>query len=82
LVDGCYLYLECELDRIVEPFGVNSLIIGRIRAAQVAENALRQVDRDDNDVFKDEPLLAYLYPFRFAVVDRSQGFPKPAGFKR
>jgi len=82
LVDHCYLFLECELDRIVEPFGINSLIIGRICAAQIAEQALRELDRDDNDVIKEEPLLAYLYPFRFAVIDRSQGFPKPAGFKR
>ncbi len=82
LVDDCYLYLECELDRVVEPFEANSLIVGHIRAAQVVERALRRADRDDNDIVKDEPLLAYLYPFRFAVVDRSQGFPKPAGFKR
>ena len=35
------MYLECELDRIVDGFGVNSLIIGRVVAARVAEDSER-----------------------------------------
>ncbi|UCG26553.1 MAG: flavin reductase, partial [Chloroflexota bacterium] len=38
--DG-FVFLECELDRFVESFGRNSLIIGRVVAAHVHERALR-----------------------------------------
>ena len=41
LLKDSYLFLECELDRIIDGFGKNSLIAGRIVAAQVAETALR-----------------------------------------
>jgi flavin reductase (DIM6/NTAB) family NADH-FMN oxidoreductase RutF len=82
LVEGCNLYLECELDRMVDDLGDNSLIIGRVVAAHVHPDALRGDDREDNDIIRDKPLFAYLYPERFAVIDRSQGFPMPAGFKR
>ncbi len=82
LVEGCDLYLECELDRMVDDLGDNSLIIGRIVAAHVDRQALRGDDREDNDIIRDKPLFAYLYPERFAIIDRSQGFPMPAGFKR
>lgn len=82
LVEGCDLYLECELDRTVDDLGGNSLIIGRVVAAHVHAHALRGDDREDNDIIRDKPLFAYLYPERFAIIDRSQGFPMPAGFKR
>ena len=36
LLEGAYMVLECRLDRIVDGFGVNSLIIGRVVAARVA----------------------------------------------
>jgi flavin reductase (DIM6/NTAB) family NADH-FMN oxidoreductase RutF len=41
LVAGCYAYLECCLDRVVEPFGANSLIAGRVLSASVSKEALR-----------------------------------------
>jgi flavin reductase (DIM6/NTAB) family NADH-FMN oxidoreductase RutF len=82
LVADCYAYLECELDRIVEPFGANSLIAGRVVAARVAEDALRSSDGDDADLVDQAPLLAYLSPGRFAAIARSQGFPFAAGFSR
>ena len=82
LLLGCDLYLECELDRMVDDLGDNSLIIGRIVAAHVDQHALRGDDREDNDIIRDKPLFAYLYPERFAIIDHSQGFPMPAGFKR
>ena len=33
LVGGCRLYLECALDRIVDGFGENSLVVGAVVAA-------------------------------------------------
>jgi len=82
LVEGCYMYLECELDRIVDDFGINSLIVGRVVAARVAEDAERVQDQEDQEVIHDAPLLAYLHPRRFASIDQSLSFPFPAGMKK
>ncbi len=81
-VEGGYLFLECELERIVEGFGENSLIVGRIRAAQVDAAAQRMVDRDDADLLVESPLLAYLQPGRFAHIGSSDAFPFPLDFCR
>jgi flavin reductase (DIM6/NTAB) family NADH-FMN oxidoreductase RutF len=82
VVDGGYLYLECELDRIVDDFGLNSLIVGRIVAARVAEDALRESDGDDVGMIRDSPLLVYLHPGRFASVGDTLSFPFPAGMRK
>lgn len=47
VVDGVFLaegyyFLECHLDKIIDDFGKNSLIVGRIVAAYVDREALRQ----------------------------------------
>lgn len=82
LLEDAYLYIECELDRIVDGFGKNSLIAGRIVGAQVAANALRGEDRDDQELLSDSPLLAYLSPGRYAAIERSNSFPFPAGMRK
>ncbi len=82
LVDGGYLFLECELHQVVDGLGDNSLIIGRIVAARVAADAARASDLDDEDLVREAPLLAYLYPGRFAEIANSTKLPFPAGFKR
>ncbi|MGZ5315720.1 MAG: flavin reductase family protein [Solirubrobacterales bacterium] len=82
LVRDAYLWLECELDRILDGFGPNTLIIGRIVAAAAEEEALRVSDADDADVIRERPLLAYINPGRFASVSRSYSFPFHANFKR
>ena len=81
-VENANLYLECELERMVDGFGDNSLITGRVVAAYARPNALRGMDRDDGELLLDVPQLAYLYPGRFAVVDETEGFPFPAGMRR
>ena len=81
-VEDGYLFLECTLDRIVDGFGENSLIAGRIVAAQVAEEALRLSDGEDAEVFRAAPLLAYLAPGRYAEIPHAHAFPYPAGFTR
>ncbi len=81
LPDG-YLHLECELDRLVDDLDENSLIIGRIVAARVADDAIRRSDQDDQDLIHEAPLMAYLYPGRFAEISASNRMPIPAGFKR
>ena len=70
------------LDRIVDDFGENSLIAGRVVAAHVSEDYLRTSDRDDNDLIHDSQLIAYLSPGRYACVRDSNSFPFPANFMR
>ena len=81
LVEDSYLWLECRLERIIDGFGDNSLIIGSIVAAAVDERALRASDSDDSDVIHASPLLAYLAPGRFASIGESLSFPFPVDFE-
>lgn len=81
-VDGARLALECALDRVVEGLGDNGLLIGRIVAAHVAEGALRSPDRDDEELLRDEPLLVYVHPLRFGVLDQSRELPVHLSFRR
>jgi flavin reductase (DIM6/NTAB) family NADH-FMN oxidoreductase RutF len=81
LVHGCYLFLECELDRFVE-VGDASLVIGHIVAASAIEGAIRDPDRDDAELLRHLAPLTFLSPSRFAVVDGSHSFPFPASFAR
>jgi flavin reductase (DIM6/NTAB) family NADH-FMN oxidoreductase RutF len=81
VVDGCAVYLECELDRIVDGFGPNSLIVGRVVAASAAREALRGAEIDDAELIYRLGLLAYLAPGRLAVVRDSQAFPYPIDFR-
>lgn len=82
LVEGSTVFLECELDRVIDGFDVNSLIVGKVVAARVHEQAERSPDRDDQAVVHDVPLLAYLHPGRFAKIENSLSFPFPAGMKK
>jgi len=79
---GGYLYLSCQLDRVIDGFGQNSLIVGRIVNAWAHREALRVSEGDDAEVIGRSPLLAYLYPTRFARIEQSVAFPFPAAFKR
>jgi flavin reductase (DIM6/NTAB) family NADH-FMN oxidoreductase RutF len=79
LRDG-YLFLECALDRIVDDFGENSLIAGRIVATHVHRDYLRASEQDDADLIHVSPLLAYLSPGRYARIHHSNSFPYPANF--
>lgn len=80
LVEGGSMFLECELFKVIDDMGENSLLIGKVVAAYVDASAERNEDRDDSDVISQDPLLAYLAPGRFAVVDESYSFPYPGGF--
>lgn len=75
LLDDGYLFFECELERVIDGLGPNSLLIGRIVAAHARPDALRQVDVDDQDLVFRRPLLAYLHPGRFSRIRRSLSFP-------
>lgn len=80
-VAGCPLHLECALDRVIGGFGPNGLVIGKVLAVLADPGVLRD-DRDDADLLRDHPLLAYVHPLRFAVIDQTHAFPLHQGFKR
>jgi flavin reductase (DIM6/NTAB) family NADH-FMN oxidoreductase RutF len=80
LVEGCYLYLECHLHRVIDDFDGFSLIIGKIVAAAAHDEALRKREIDESDQIFQFPLLAYLHPNRLAEIRQSTAFPLPEGF--
>jgi flavin reductase (DIM6/NTAB) family NADH-FMN oxidoreductase RutF len=87
VIDGvflqdAYLFLECELERILDDFGENSLIAGKIIACHVQQAALRVSEQDDQDLLLQSPLLAYLSPGRYTKIEQSFSFPFHSGFKR
>lgn len=81
-VGDAYLYFECELDRIIDGFDINSLIAGKIIAAYAAADSLRETELDDNELLAASPLLAYLNWGRFATIRQSFSFPFLKGFSR
>jgi flavin reductase (DIM6/NTAB) family NADH-FMN oxidoreductase RutF len=82
LVQGSYLFLECTLHEILDGFGPNSLIIGKVVAAAAYEDALRDEELDESDQIFHSPLLAYLNPGRMAEIRQSTAFPFPKDFSR
>ena len=82
LVSDGYLYFECELERIIDGFDDNSLIVGRIVAAHADESVIRSVEQDDQELIYNHPLLGYLHPGRFAEIRESMAFPFPKGMKK
>lgn len=82
LVEGCSPYLECELDRVIDGFDENSLIVGRVVAASASRAALRGHDVDDADLLHELGLLVYLAPGRVAEVRETSAFPFPVDFRR
>ena len=81
-LEDAYLYLECELDRRVDDLGENSLLIGKVKAVHVEKEALRVSEKEGDKVIRDNPLLAYLPPDRYAAIDETNAFPFPAGFQK
>lgn len=82
LLMDAYLFLECELDRIVDGFGANSLIAGRVVAAHAHEDALVASDEPVAERIRRSPLLAYIDPGRYASIEETHAFPFPRGFRR
>ncbi|MDX1381599.1 MAG: flavin reductase [Xanthomonadales bacterium] len=82
LLEGGYVFLECERERIIDGFGANSLIIGRIVAARVAADAARIHEGGDQALISKSPILAYLHPGRFSTIERTLTFPFPAGMEK
>ncbi len=82
LVEGASLALECEFERVVEGFGENGLVVGRVVAAWADPAALRDVDREPEEVLRAAPILAYVHPGRFAEIATAWSFPFPQDMRR
>jgi len=82
LLESAYLHLECEVDKVIDDLGVNSLIIGRVVAAAAAGDSVRDADIDAQEMIAHSPMLAYLHPGRFAQIVQTQAFPYHVGFQR
>lgn len=82
-LEDSYLQLECTLSEIMGKFGEWEMVVGKIVAAYVHEDALRQQgdDADDGRLIAEAPLLAYLHPGRFSTIKKSTAFPLPKDFK-
>ncbi|MBT8132561.1 MAG: flavin reductase family protein [Gammaproteobacteria bacterium] len=81
MADG-YLFLECELFKIIDGFDSNSLVTGKVIAAHVHKDALRDAEQDDAELIRKAPMLAYIHPSRFAQIENTQHFPLPEGMER
>lgn len=82
MMSNASVWLECELDRIIDGFGDNGLIAGRIVGAYARPEAVRVSDLEDDTVLSRAPLLTYVDPGRFTIVAASQSFPFPRGMKK
>ena len=89
IIDGqfirdSYFQLECKLVDILGKFGEWELIVGEILVARVDKNMLRPKHNESNEsrLINNNPLLAYLHPNRFSIIEESQAFPFPRAFKR
>lgn len=79
-----YLQLECRLSQTIGQFDEWEMMVGDVVAAYVHKDALRTEgdDTDDANLIRNAPLLGYLHPDRFSVIEESNAFPLPKDFKR
>ncbi len=82
VIKNAYLYLECDLFKIIDGFDENSLIAGKVKAAYVHKDYLRISENDEQTQLKKYPLLAYIANGRFAEISETYNFPFPKDFKR
>ena len=87
VIDGiflkdAYLFLECELHRVIDGFDQNSLITGKIVAAAVDKQSKRTGQEYDQKLLYENRLTAYLYPGRFATLGETLAFPFPSHYRR
>lgn len=81
-LEHSFLMLECELLKIYDDFGINSLITGKIIYARVDEDYLRNIDRNEQVQIYTHPVLSYIHPGRYAAIKDTAVFPFPKDFKK
>lgn len=81
VLKDAYLRLECDSYKIIDGFGRNSIITGVIKRASVLKDYLRVSDMDEQVQLRDNNLLTYIAPGRFARISETFVFPFPKNFK-
>lgn len=83
-IANSYFQLECKLHEIMGKFGEWEIVVGEVVAAYVQEGTIREQGDDANpdELLQQNPILAYLHPDRFSVINESNAFPFPKDFKR
>lgn len=76
-----YLFLECELHKMIDDFGDNSLISGKVVAAYIDEDYFKTFEKDEQQMIYNAPMLAFLAHGRFATIKNTYAFPYPRNFK-
>ncbi|MCP5040860.1 MAG: flavin reductase [bacterium] len=82
LLEGCPLYIECRLDRVIVDLGSDHFVVGRIVAAWAERDALRNPEVTDSELVHEHPILAYIHPSQFATIEKSSAYPFSKGFTR
>ncbi|NNK87975.1 MAG: flavin reductase [Flavobacteriaceae bacterium] len=81
-IEDSYLFFECDLHDIIDGFGENSIIAGKITSAYIDADYLKQSDGSDQEQLYHNPLLAYVAIGRYAIIRETFSFPFPKNFKR
>lgn len=81
VVSDAYGVLECEVERIIDGFGDHELVVGMIVAKHIDPDAYRSTEIESETILADAPVLAFLYPDRFASISESRSFPFPVGYQ-
>jgi len=81
-ISNGYVFLECRLMKMIDGFGENSLILAEIVAAQAWNDVIKNPSHTDNELIYNHPLIAYISPGRFAIIDETEAFPFPENFKK
>ena len=82
LVEGSYLFLECDFYKMVDGFDDYSLVTGKITGIYVHEDYLRTSEVEEGDQLRKNPLLAYIAQGRYATISETYNFPYPKNFQR
>ena len=82
MIARAYLYLECELFKIVDGFDDYSLITGVIKRVHVHPAYLKTSETSEYEQLQKNPLLAYIAHGRFATIKETYNFPFPKDFQR
>ena len=75
LLSKAQLFLECQVDRVVEDLDDRVLVIGSLVAAHLDPDCRRLSDRDDADLLRRNPLLAFVAPGRVTAIAQTDAFP-------
>jgi flavin reductase (DIM6/NTAB) family NADH-FMN oxidoreductase RutF len=81
-VADSYLFLECELHKVIDGFDDYSIITGTVEKAFVHKSYKIHSDQGQQGQIYENPLLVYVAQGRFAEVHETMAYPYPKDFER